>query len=900
MSLMIAHSRRGSTMRTELGLSKVKDEQPTTDRQQGARWMRAALQVNPFGYVGNPSPSKKFADEATYNAALIAELHAQQIELIAITDHWNASSASQLIADAEAGGIAALPGFEANTSEGIHLLVIFERGTAIEQITAAIGACGLTPGAAKGTTKKSYGDILTDMCAQGALVIPAHANVANAGLLSRAKGDSLTEMIKHRELLAIGITPSAALLGDQAKILKGTKPYDRVHPLVAIHADDISDPATLTSPGGSTWFKMSSPSLLGLRHAVKTPETRVSIIDPTSTSRVLLREIAWDGGYLDGQKIHLAEDLTALIGGRGTGKSTAIESLRYVLEISPIGQASNKDHKDMVKNVLGAGTVVSLVVDVVSPSPARFTIERTTNSPAIVRDSSGTQTSQRPRDIVGNLEIFGQHELAELAQDKDLMAELVARVAGRPTSPTERDDVLKDLIDNRDALAKHERDRESLETELADIPRLAESMEAFDKTDLAVKLDQKTRLDKDNAVLVDASERVQNVEDLAGEWSIDAVVDEIRAELADIDDSPRKGTLEQLTPVLDDLATALEQADSTVQTALADAKAKIQSTKQSWEVATQTESDGVAAVLRELVEQGHKPDEYLTLQSNLNRLNKRAEKRGAFDKAKKKLLGDRARLLRQLADIDNKSASKLKEAIKASNSATTGAVIVKPIASPDRSQIKSVISNHFSTQRGQVFAAIDRDEFNVASFVTTARSGLDGLASLGIAGAQAKAIVDAGESLFRELEEQTVGLAVEVQLNVATKGEPPAWRRLEDLSKGQRATALLLLLLGASMSPLVIDQPEDDLDNRFVYDGVVQKLRSLKGTRQLVVSTHNANVPVLGDAELIVTLEADGQHGRTVPDGVGSLDDPKVRKYAEDLLEGGRTAFDARKRLYDF
>lgn len=876
------------------------DDLPTADNQSGARWVRAALQVNPFGYVGNASPSKRYADEASYNAALIAEFKTQQIELIAVTDHWNASSASQLIADAEAAGVAALPGFEANTSEGIHLLVMFERGTAIDQVTAAIGACGLTPGAVKGTTTKSYGDILTDMCARGALVIPAHANVANAGLLSRAKGDSLAEMIKHPELLAIGITPSAAEMGDQAKVLKGTRPYDRRHPLVAIHADDICDPATLASPGGSTWFKMSTPSLLGLRHAVKTPKTRVSTTDPSSTSRVLLREIAWDGGYLNGQKLHLAEDLTALIGGRGTGKSTVIESLRYVLEIPPIGEASSKDHKEMVKNVLGVGTVISLVVDVVSPSPARFTIERTTNSPAIVRDSSSTQTNQRPRDIVGNLEIFGQHELAELAQDKDLMAELVARVAGRPASPAERGDVLTKLADNRDALAKHERDREALESELADIPRLSESMEAFDKSDLAAKLDQKTRLDKDDAVLADASERVQTVEGLAREWGIEAVVEELRAELTDVNDSPRKTTLEQLSPVLGQLANALEEAASSVQAAIAEAKAEIETTRQSWESTTETERDGVSAVLRELVEQGYKPDEYLTLQSNLNRLTKRAEKRSVFDKAYEKLSSERTGLLRELAEIDKKIADQLKEAITASNAATRGAVIVKPIASPDRNHIKTVVANHFTTQRGQVFAAIDRDDFNISTFVTAARSGSEALAGLNITGAQAKALVDAGEPLYRELEEQSVGLAVEVQLNVAANGSATKWRRLEDLSKGQRATALLLLLLGASMSPLVIDQPEDDLDNRFVYDGVVQKLRSLKGTRQLIVSTHNANVPVLGDAELVVTMEADGQHGRTVRDGVGSLDDPKVRKYVEDLLEGGRTAFDARKRLYDF
>lgn len=561
------------------GHHKMKDDQVATDSQRGARWIRAALQVNPYGYVGHPSPSTSYPDEKAYNAALIAELQTQKIELIAITDHWNASSASQLIVDAEAAGIAALPGFEANTSEGIHLLVIFERGTTLEKITAAIGACGLTPGAAKGTTKKSYGDIVTDMCAQGALVIPAHANVAGAGLLGRAKGDSLAEMIKYQELLCIGITPSAAPLGDQDKILKGTKPYDRPHPLVAIHADDVSDPSTLASPGGSTWFKMSSPSLLGLRHAVKTPQTRVSTTDPTSKSRVLLREISWDGGYLAGQKLHLAEDLTALIGGRGTGKSTAIESLRYVLDISPIGQSSSQDHKDMVQNVLGPGTVISLVVDVVSPIPARFTIERTTNSPAIVRDSSGTPTNQRPRDIVGNLEIFGQHELAELAQNKDLMAELVARVAGRTESPTEREGVLKELADNRDALAKHERDCEELESELADIPRLTESMEAFDRTDLAVRLDQKTRLDKDTAVLTDVSERIQSVDDRLRAWGIETAGAEVRAELSDVDDSPRKSTLEQLTPVLEDLAKALEQAASGVQSAIAEAKRKIQATK---------------------------------------------------------------------------------------------------------------------------------------------------------------------------------------------------------------------------------------------------------------------------------------------------------------------------------
>ena len=71
-----------------------------------------------------------------------------------------------------------------------------------------------------------------------------------------------------------------------------------------------------------------------------------------------------------------------------------------------------------------------------------------------------------------------------------------------------------------------------------------------------------------------------------------------------------------------------------------------------------------------------------------------------------------------------------------------------------------------------------------------------------------------------------------------------------------------------------------------------------KGSRQLIVSTHNANVPVLGDAELIITLECDGTNGWPKAGGVGSLDDESVRKIAEGLLEGGPDAFVARKHLY--
>ena len=98
-----------------------------------------------------------------------------------------------------------------------------------------------------------------------------------------------------------------------------------------------------------------------------------------------------------------------------------------------------------------------------------------------------------------------------------------------------------------------------------------------------------------------------------------------------------------------------------------------------------------------------------------------------------------------------------------------------------------------------------------------------------------------------------------VELNTARTGESLSWQVLDGLSKGQKATAILLLIMLEPEAPLIIDQPEDDLDNRFITEGVVPMLRDAKPRRQFVMATHNANIPVLGDAELIVGTDPKGE-----------------------------------------
>ena len=150
-----------------------------------------------------------------------------------------------------------------------------------------------------------------------------------------------------------------------------------------------------------------------------------------------------------------------------------------------------------------------------------------------------------------------------------------------------------------------------------------------------------------------------------------------------------------------------------------------------------------------------------------------------------------------------------------------------------------------------------------------------------------------------QLEETQLPTTTDVRLTVAPEGQDPIWRSLDDLSTGQKATAVLLLLLLESPGPLVVDQP-DDLDNRFITEGVVPKIRDEKRRRQFVFATHNANIPVLGDAELIVGLASEAGKAHITPEHMGFIDVRPVREIVEETLEGGKEAFEMRRLKYGF
>ena len=104
------------------------------------------------------------------------------------------------------------------------------------------------------------------------------------------------------------------------------------------------------------------------------------------------------------------------------------------------------------------------------------------------------------------------------------------------------------------------------------------------------------------------------------------------------------------------------------------------------------------------------------------------------------------------------------------------------------------------------------------------------------------------------------------------------------------------LHISNAIHPILIDQPEDNLDSEFIYQTLVPVLRRAKERRQVIIVTHNANIAVLGDAEQIIVLKSDAEHGRII--SRGSIDNKETRDFACAILEGAEEAFRRRARIY--
>ncbi|WP_243669933.1 hypothetical protein [Methanoculleus chikugoensis] len=126
---------------------------------------------------------------------------------------------------------------------------------------------------------------------------------------------------------------------------------------------------------------------------------------------------------------------------------------------------------------------------------------------------------------------------------------------------------------------------------------------------------------------------------------------------------------------------------------------------------------------------------------------------------------------------------------------------------------------------------------------------------------------------------------VELEDRITIELNDHSWKEISKCSDGQKCTTILAIAMCERDFPLIIDQPEDSLDNSFIYSQVVKILREIKNHRQLIIATHNANIPVLGDAELILVMRSNGLNGFVNDRGV--IDKDTIKTHVQTILEGG-------------
>lgn len=882
----------------------------------GARWVRAALQVNPYSYNGKVSPKVLFETEDQYNKALIDECKKLQIEIIAITDHWCVSSAATLIEQARSCGITALPGFEANSSDGVHILVIFPEHTHFDNINAAIALAGGDPGQKSGPGTKTTNAIIDEMTARGALAIPAHANAENTGLF-KLKGQSLQKVIDNKNLtgIAVSVLDDNKFEEKEKKIFRRESPFNRTHKLAKVYADDISSPHQLSKASGTTWLKITEPSLEAIKTALKSPDTRIRLKEPQSLQIKSIDSISWNKGFFEGVTVPFNQELTTIIGGRGTGKSTIIESIRYALNITPLTPQISEEHNSLIDAVIEPGTTITLKVTGGLASSKQYTVQRTVGQRSSeVYDTDGRATQFEPNEIISGISIFSQHELSELSRHGDKLADMVLQLRGEDASRFDLGQTIPELERNLRQLESTEHELDKIDDRLSARDRLTEIITEYETSNHAKSIREQNKLRAHK-------ERIQTTHDslqeILGTHSSDAnnTITTIKSRFLTeftvdkCDDTSLDALIHSQIKCINDyatrLSTLLSQQLSDFEEQAHEFSTRLDELEKRWDSSSQAKLSELEDSIAQLQSKGIDIQRYNEAKRELSELSRIESDREQICHTLGDIKQERHSLLVALAELSTQKVRTLKESATAINKKLKNLVIITVDESENIDLALDLINDTISGRKDKIRKAFESDNFTLSGFINDLRKAYlenddSGLIQRGITDAQRSSLITQAQYLIRRLEHITPRISLSILLNTAEVGSRSNFKKLTQLSKGQRATALLLILLADSDKPLVIDQPEDDLDNRFVYDGVVKQLRKLKGKRQIIASTHNANIPVLGDAELVLTLQASSNHADLDSDTLGSLDILSVRKNIENILEGGAEAFSSRRRIYGF
>lgn len=873
----------------------------------GARFRRADLHIHSFG----GSPEGDVLDTSMTPEAIVERAVAEGLEVIAITDHNSSGNVERaLVAARRMGPILVIPAVEISTTDG-HLLLYFATLASLDQ---ALGK--LTFSQDKKYCKQSFEDCLDIAKAHGGIGIAAHIE-SDASFMQRVPGNTPAKggIIKHPALVALEILNSESVGiytgGDPDA---GRKQHAKERRDSLNVADDL--PKTISSDAHSlaklgknaadakrvTRLKMDELSFDAFRIALLEGSVRCRLEDivPFKVPRVL--GIAFEGGLLDGQAIRFNSNLTCIIGGRGSGKSTVLESLKVAS-----GTRS------------GSGLLDS---DAWSDTITLWHEDELGNVRQFVRQRGSTPYNpDDPFEVCHfPLEAYGQGETAETIQhcgdDPGLLLDFLDRLVNFDDANVRDDEAVA-------ALETNAVDMSRLTAAVASLPRYKQLCLETDKKIKTLESQKAGEIIKLETALAQERSYYQELETLLVALKPPRTVElpEFLEYLRSIEEASVTVGKENLVELIQASAelekdvTARHESWKAVVTAFMQ---RVQATLDAWKQKETVERGKIDAKRRELESQGMKLDmpyirgltkaktdydkKVRDLQANEKQLKElvasrkglvasrraiRAEvyaKRVAFAaKMTKSLLGDqeyRVTLRFREGAYSPGAEDVVTEAMGWRTSRVQRArLLVQQLSLPG-------ILDALAARDGGAFAQVV-DEQDTEVFNASDRALLH--KTLGEADVRSR--LEACK--YDDLPDITVQKAIAV-----TSGQPKVnVRKFSKLSLGQQqAVVLSILLHSESTAPLIIDQPEDNLDGEFVARILVPHLRRVKECRQVVIATHNANIAVLADTELIIPLFAESDRTRIFKPG--SIDVQDTRDQICRIVEGGKDSFLRRAKIY--
>ena len=886
---------------------------------RGAEFHRCALQVNPFGYGAQFRGQTNGTDAESHAKAIVEKAVEIGISVLAITNHNNASGVAPFRQAAAGLGITILPGFELTSTEGIHILCIYPPKIEEAQLRLFLGSFEITkPEPSSDLSNKNFVEILSQVRKQGGVSIAAHVT-SDHGLLRVLDGQARIRAWRDANLLAIQISQHVQDLhqSDRAIVENSNPDYCRVHAasenlaIAAVNASDIVDPASLEQPSATCWIKMSEVSIEGLRQAFLDPGSRIRLNpqegELKTQEHAELVAIAWEGGFLDGAAVHFNSNLNVLLGGRGAGKSTIIESVRYVLGLDPIGEDARKAHDGIVRQVLRSGTKISLLARCMRPAPHEYRIERTLPNPPVVRDQYGEISNLLPEEVLPRIEVYGQHEISELTNSPEKLTRLLNRFVEADASlDQDKAELRRDLEKNRRSMVDVREELAHIEEKLSNLPTLEETLERYRQAGLEERLHEQSLLVREERVLESIPQRLRPFHECLDLLRQEIPIDRAFLSQRALSDLPGREILTDANEVLEQLNRDMEQIANELAEALRRANDGLDSIESRWNVRKREVQDAYEHILRELQQSAVDGEEFIRLRREIEGLQPLRQRQSLLRRLENEHLARRRSLLAEWEDLKADEFRLLNQAAEKVGNKLRDRLQVEVTAAGNREPLFELLRNEIEGRLSETFKAVRQAQhLSLPELVDACRTGTEAVQKIyTIPAAQADRLVKATDDVFMKIEELDFFPTTAIQLNTAPAGKPPNWQALEELSKGQKATAVLLLLLLESDAPLIVDQPEDDLDNRFITEGVVPKMREEKRGRQFLFSTHNANIPVLGDAELILGLTAMGEanqgKAQIAREHMGSIDLQSVQEVVKDLLEGGKDAFETRRLKYGF